>query len=99
MKRKTLFQNYKDCLFSNKTVYRSQQRFKSDYHKVHREEANKIALCSDGDQRLQTFNRVTTYPCRTNVFKMCEREMMVVRDLFVKKYVDCRFYGETVLKR
>ena len=66
---------------------------------MHREEANKIALCSDGDQRLQTFNRVTTYPCRTNVFKMCEREMMVVRDLFVKKYADCRFYGETVLKR
>ena len=66
---------------------------------MHREEANKIALSSDGDKRLLTFNRVATYPCRTNFLKVCESEMMVVRDLFVKKYVDCRFYGKIVLKR
>ena len=58
--------NYKDCLFNNKTVYRSQERFKSYYHDVYTEEVNKIALCSNDDKRLQTFDRVTTYPYGTN---------------------------------
>ena len=31
--------------------------------------------------------------------KVRESEMMVVRDLFVEKYVDCPFYGEIILKR
>ena len=38
-----MFENYKDCLFNNKTVYRSQERFKSYYHDVCTEEVNKIA--------------------------------------------------------
>ena len=63
------------------------------------EEVNKIALSSNDDKRLQTFNKLTTYPYGTNAVKVCESEMMVVKDLFVKKYVDCPFYGEIVLKR
>ena len=31
--------------------------------------------------------------------KKCKSEMMMVRDLFVEKYVDCPLYGEIVLKR
>ena len=34
-----------------------------------------------------------------NRVKVCESEMMVVKDLFVEKYVDCLFYGEIVLKQ
>ena len=29
IKQKLIFQNFKDCLFNNKTVYRSQQIFKA----------------------------------------------------------------------
>ena len=58
--------NYKDCLFNNKTVYRSQERFKSYYHDVYIKEVNKIALSSNDHKRLQTFDRVTTYPYGTN---------------------------------
>ena len=29
IKKKLMFENYKDCLFNNKTGYRSQERFKS----------------------------------------------------------------------
>ena len=29
IKQKVMFENYKDCLFNNKTAYRSQKRFKS----------------------------------------------------------------------
>ena len=94
-----MFENYKDCLFNGEAILKSQQRFKSDRHKVYTEEVNKIALSSDDDKRLQTFNRVTTCQYGTPAVKVCENEMMVVRDLFVKKYVDCPFYGETVLKQ
>ena len=93
IKRKTMFENSTDCLFNNKIILKSQQRFKSDHHKVYTKEVDKIALSSDDDKRLQTFNRVTTYPYGTLAVKVCESEMMVVRDLFVKKYVDCMFYG------
>ena len=30
IKRRVLFENYKDCLFNNTVILRSQQRFKSD---------------------------------------------------------------------
>ena len=85
IKQKLMFQNFKDCLFNNKNVYRSQQRFKSDHHQVYTEEVNKIALSSNDDERLQTFDRITTYPYGTNVFKVCESEMLAVKDLFFKK--------------
>ena len=99
IKHKTMFENYTDRLFNNKITLKSQQRFKSDHRKVYTEEANKIALSSDDDKRLQTFNRVTTFPYGTPTVKVCKSEMMVVRDMFVKKYVDCLFYGEIVLKQ
>ena len=71
-----MFENYKDSLFNNKTILRSQLRFKSDHHNVYTEEVNKIALNSNDDKRLQTFERVTTYPCGTNAFRVCESEML-----------------------
>ena len=85
IKLKTMFQNFKDCLFNNKNVYRSQQRFKSYNHDVYTEEVHKTALSSNDDKRLQTFDRITTYPYGTNVFKVCENEMLMVKDLFFEK--------------
>ena len=82
IKRKTMFENYTDCLFNNKIILKSQQRFKSDHHKLYTEEFNKISLSSDDDKRLQTFDRITTYPYEANAFKVCESEMMAVKDLF-----------------
>ena len=60
IKQKLMFQNFKNCLFNNKTVYRSQERFKSYDHDVYTEEVNKIALSNSDDKRLQTFGRITT---------------------------------------
>ena len=71
-KREILFNNDLDPLFKNKVLYRSQQRFRSDHHKVHTEEVNKIALSSNDDKRIQTFDEVTTNLYGTNVFKVCE---------------------------
>ena len=80
-----MFQNSKNCLFNNKTVYRSQQIFKSYNHDVYTEEVNKIALSSNDDKRLQIFDKITTYLYETNVFKVCENEMLEVKDLFFQK--------------
>ena len=35
IKRGLTFKNYKDCNFNNKTMLKSQQKFKSDHHKVY----------------------------------------------------------------
>ena len=43
----------------------------NDHHKVYTEEVNKIALSSNDDKRIQTFDKITTYPYSTNVFKVC----------------------------
>ena len=84
-KRRFMFENYIDSLFNDKTVLKLQQRFKSDHHKVYTEDVNKIALSSDDDKRLQTFDKVETYPYGTNAFKVCESKMMAVKHLFFKK--------------
>ena len=70
-------------MYNSTIILRSQQRFKSDHHNLHTEEVNKVALSSNDDKRLQTFDRITSFPHKTNAFKVCESEMMVVRDLFV----------------
>ena len=77
IKREIRFENYKDSLFNNKIILKSQQRFKSDHHRVYTEEVNKIALSSNDGKRLQTFDRITTYPYGTNAFKVCESDMLV----------------------
>ena len=35
-----------------------------------------MALSSNGDKRIQTFDGITTYSYRTNAFKLCESEML-----------------------
>ena len=77
IKRELMFENYKDSLFNDEVIIRSQQRFRSYNHKVYTEEVNKIALSSNDDKRIQTSDRVTTYPYGTNAFKVCESEMLL----------------------
>ena len=52
IKRELMFENYKDTLFNDKIILRSQQRFRSDHHKVYTEEVNNIALSSNDDERI-----------------------------------------------
>ena len=48
------FNDYKKCLFDNGKVLKSQQRFKSENHK--------IAVSCDDDKRTVTSDRITSYP-------------------------------------
>ena len=56
-----MFENYKGCLLNDEVILKSQQRFKSDHHKEYKEEANKIALSSNDDKRLQAFDGIEMY--------------------------------------
>ena len=49
-----------DSLFNDEVIIKSQQRFRSDHHRVYTEEVSNIALSSNDDKRLQTFDKVTT---------------------------------------
>ena len=62
----------KNCLFNNKTILRSQQVFRSDHYDAYTLEITKIVLSSNNDKRLQTFDKITTYPHRTNAVKVCD---------------------------
>ena len=76
IKREIIPKNYKDWLFNDKTIVKSQQRFESDYHNVYTEQINKVALSSNDDKRLQTFDKIITYPYGTNAFTVWESEML-----------------------
>ena len=83
IKRDLVFKNYKDCLSNDKIILKSQQRFKSNRHEVYTEEIDKVALSSNDDKRLQTSDRIKTYPYGTNAFKVCESEMLMVKRLIL----------------
>ena len=84
IKSKIMFESYTGSSFNDKIILKLQQVFRSDHHNVYTEEVNKIALSSDDDKRLQTVDRVTTYPHGTNAFKVCESKMMIMRDFLLK---------------
>ena len=75
-KRDLMFKNYKGSLFENKTILKSQHRFRSDHHRVYTEEVNKIALSSNDNKRIQTYDKTTTYPYRNNACIVWESEML-----------------------
>ena len=66
---------YKNCLLNNEVILKSQQRFKSEAHSVYNEEINKVALSSNEDKRLQTNDRITSYPYGSSVGKVCKTEI------------------------
>ena len=76
VKREITFKNYMDSLSNDEVIKKSQQRLRSNHHRFYTEEVNKIALSSNDDKRLQTFDKVTTFRYGTNVFKVCESEML-----------------------
>ena len=70
MKRELIFEIYKDSLLNDKIILRSQQRFRNDHHRVYTEEVNKISPSSNDDKRMQTYDKITTYPYGTNIFEI-----------------------------
>ena len=70
-----MFCDYTDCLLTNE-ILKSQQRFKSEVHTVYTEEVNTIALISNEDKRLETFERINSYPYGASVRKVCKTDLL-----------------------
>ena len=64
-----MIKNYKDCLFIDKTLLKSQQRFKSHCHNIYTEQIDKIALSIKNDKILKIFDKTATYPYRETYSK------------------------------
>ena len=61
---------------NNKAILKSQQRFKSEAHNVYAEKGSKIAASSNDDKRLQTYDRITSYPYGSGAGKVCKTEIL-----------------------
>ena len=70
IKRILKFNDHKDCLLNKETILKTQQRFKSEAYNVY------IALSSNDDKRVHTFDRITSYPYGTSAGKVCKTEML-----------------------
>ena len=75
-KQRLHFNDYKNCLLNNEIILKSQKRFKSEAHNVYTEEINKIALSRNDDKRLQSFDRITSYPYGTSIGVVCKTELL-----------------------
>ena len=52
VKKTITFDDYKDCLFEGRNIYKSQLLFRSDKHNIKTLEVNKLALSSQDDKRI-----------------------------------------------
>ena len=62
IKRQLTFDNYVVALFNDNKINRSQYVFRSYCHQVYTEKVTKIALSGNNDKRIQTTDKITTYP-------------------------------------
>ena len=70
------YPDYENCLSNNKVILKSQRIFKSEAHNVCTEEVNKIALGSNDDKRLQTYDRIASYLYGSSAGKVCKTEIL-----------------------
>ena len=57
----SLKKGHKKFIRNNKSILKTQQRLHSEKHNVFTEAINKIALSSNDDKRIQSFNSIETY--------------------------------------
>ena len=60
VKETLTFKDYKNCLFKQSHIYRSQLMFRSIRHDVHTIEVNKLALSADDDKRIVGEDGIST---------------------------------------
>ena len=58
---------------------------------MYTEEVNKIAISSNDDKRLQTFDGIMTYPYGSNAFKVCESEMLTKKKVIPLNSITTRY--------
>ena len=76
VKKEIKFKGYKESIYENKIVLKLQQGSRSYSHTLYTEEINKIAISNNDNKRLQTSDKITTYPRWYNAIMVCESEML-----------------------
>ena len=66
--------NHEEFIISNKSILKTQQRFKSEMHNVFTEEINKIALSSNDNKIMQSIDSIETHAYGTNKHLVSENE-------------------------
>ena len=61
---------------------------------THKKSIKFLMICSDDDKRLQTFDKITTYPHGTKAFKVCKCDI-----LMVMKYKDFLSIEQTIVAK
>ena len=78
-------ENLKEFIRINKSILKTQQRFKSERHNVFTEDINKMALSSNDDKRMQSIDSIETYAYVTSKDLVSEKEEIKCRNL-IKRY-------------
>ena len=73
---------YKRASFNNETIRCTQQRFKSDHHKIYTQSVHKTALNNKDDKRIQSSDGITTYPIEMDNDLINESEIIMKKDQF-----------------
>ena len=62
IKRMIKFNDYKNCLLKDEVILKLPQRFISKKRDVYTENINKVALSNNGDKRIVSSDKITSYP-------------------------------------
>ena len=63
---------------NTKSILKGQQRFKSERHNDFTEEINKIALCSNDNERMQPIDLIDAYTYATSKNLVSEEEEIIL---------------------
>ena len=69
------FKEHKKCSQNNEIILKPLQRFKSEVHNLFTEHVNKVAIDSNDDKRLRTFDEIKWYHIHmTQVQEKCANQ-------------------------
>ena len=71
-----MFNSYVECLKEKNKILRYQQRFKREAQNFHTEEINKVTLSFEDDERLISYDGITTYPYGISAGILCKQELL-----------------------
>ena len=87
------------CLLKNEIILNSQQIFKSEAYNVYTEEINKIALSSNDDKRLQTYDRITTCPYILLIITLMKIKQNIIQSGHIFKIIHVEYSLQVVLEQ
>ena len=83
-----VLKNHKQFIRNNKSILKTQKRFKSERHDVLTEEINKIPLISNDDKRMQSIDSIETYAYGTSKDLVREKEVIKCNNI-IKQFKNC----------